>query len=142
MVLACDVVWHEVYDESESCLMCASDEVPEFLHALCYVCGEVWVDIVVVLDGVWTSSSSFHDLGVVFAYAPVCVVGLCGVLDESCVPDVCDSQFAYLLQSLVCEVSHGAASIFVFGAVRYALWVVVSEESGEYLIDGHVIRCP
>lgn len=62
----------------------------------------------------------------------VCVVGACGVFDESDVPDVGDAHFVYVVEYFGGEVVELAAAVGVFVAAGGASEFAVAEEAGQY----------
>ena len=135
VVLARYVVRHEVNDDFQSSLVRAVDKGLKLLHTRRDVCGEVGVDIVVILDGIGAASLAFDDGAVVACDAVGRVIGLSGMLNDACVPDVCRSQFANLAQGLWREGGHRPAA--VCGAVGVVLVYVcaIAEKACEDLIN-------
>ena len=67
------------------------------------------------------------------------VVSLCGVLDDARVPDVRGTQPLDFAQGLTREVGHFTAAVFGQAAAVDAVVIVVSEESGEHLVDDEFV---
>lgn len=115
--------------------MGAHHEVLEFLHAFRHFCCQVWVDVVVVFDGIRTSCNAFHHSGVVSLDAILRVITLGGMFDKSGVPNVGGTKFLDFSQSGACEISHFAATILLLRAIAHILIGIGSEKTGEDLVD-------
>ena len=89
VVLTCHVVGHKVDNHLQVSLVGSHNEVLKLLHAFRHLRGEVGIDVVVVLDGIRTSCDTLHNGRVVALDAILRVIALGGMLDETCVPDVC-----------------------------------------------------
>ena len=63
------------------------------------------------------------------------------MFDDSCVPDMSTAKCSDLLQSLGCKVLHQATPVLLPCSERNAASLIVSEEAGKDLIDGHITGC-
>ena len=88
MILACNVVWNEVNDNFQAVFVSSFDQFLKFFHSVGNGSGEVWVNIIIILDCIWGTCFAFDYIWVVLAYSELAVVGLCCVFDNAGVPDM------------------------------------------------------
>ena len=81
-VLSGHMIRNEVDDHFQSCLMRAAHEIFKFLHAVRHVGGQVGINVVIVLDGIRRSGTSFHHGGMVGFDTIFLIVCLRGMLQQ------------------------------------------------------------
>ena len=135
VVAAGHVVGHEVDDHLQSCIVGALHQLGELLHAARHGGCQVGVHIVIVLDGIGRTCLPLDRSLVVGADAEMAVVGLRGMLDDACVPDVRRAQFLDGSEGLGGEGGELAAAVLLDAATRYTGGVGITKQAGEDLIE-------
>ena len=69
--------------------------------------------------------------------AVTAIVGLCGMFDDTGVPDVGSTQILDFAQRLGCEVRQLAAAVLFHSTVLLATGIVIPEQAGKNLIDNY-----
>ena len=131
------MVGHEVDDDLQASLVRPLHKLLEFADARLRVFRQVGINVVVVANGIRAACLALHHIGVVLGNAVGGVVGLAGMLNDACEPNMGTAKSPNLIQSLGCKVLHGAASVLLLGAEGDAVSVVCTEKAGKDLIDGH-----
>jgi hypothetical protein len=62
------------------------------------------------------------------------VVGLCGMFDDACVPDVCGTELLDLLECFRSEVGQLSASILSQGSSLHWMFCLIAKEAWQYLV--------
>ncbi len=135
MVLAGDVIGHEVDYHLEPGAVGAGHQPLKLGHAGGHVDGQVGVDVVVVGDGVGAAGLALDDVGIVARYAVGGVVGGMGVLYHAGVPDVGGAELAYIAQYGGVDAVELARAVLLDGAVGHGVGCIVGEQSGQKLVD-------
>ena len=94
VVVTRHVVGYKIDEHFEFCFMRTRYQCFKFVHALFHIHCQIGIYVVVIFDSVRRTRLAFdHGTRVRFD-ASVCVVGLCGVFQNTCVPHVCDAQLS------------------------------------------------
>ena len=109
----------------------------ELVNALVWILRKVWVNIIIVANGIRAACFAFHDIRIVLLDAKCRVIGLACMLNDTCVPDMCTAKCLDLLQSLGCKVLHSAAPVLLLRAERNWRLLVCTKQAGEDLINCH-----
>ena len=141
MILACNMIGNEIDDDLQSCFMCPFYQEFELTNTLLGVFRKVWIYVIIVANSIWTACFALHHIRVIDGNSISRIIRLACVFDDSRIPDMSTAKSSDLLQSLGCKVFHQAAPVLLLCSERNAVRLVVAEQTGEDLIDGHVIEC-
>ena len=130
------MVGHEVDDDFQACLVRPLHEQFELTDTPRWVAGNVWIDIIVVSDGIRAAGFALHHIGVVDGKAHVGIIRPRGMCYDACVPYMRTAKASDVFQCLGCEVLHRSAPILLLRAEGYKALSVVTEEPGEDLVEG------
>ena len=86
------MIGHKVNDKLQTGTMGALYQVLKFLHSVGHTGSQVGVYIIIVLDGIRTTGLAFYHGRMVFLYAEGSIVRLCGVLNQTGIPDMCGTK--------------------------------------------------
>ena len=139
VILACHVVGYEIDDDFQPAAVGTLHQILKFLHASGYVFGQVGIYVIVIFDGIRRTGLSLDDSRMVGTYVVAAIIALCGMFNNTGVPNVSGSQPFDFTQSLAGEVGHLATAVFGQISVVDAMVIVVSEESGEYLVNDEFV---
>ena len=143
VILAADVVGHEVDDHAHAGVVCTLYKSLELVNAARYVYGEVGVDVVVVGDGVGAAGMAFDYVRGVARYAVGGVVGVVGVLKHTGIPHVCGSETSDRVKYGGCDVVEFARTVDIDGTVYNGGLAIICKQARQQLVDdwlyvGHV----
>ena len=141
VILAGHVVGHKVDDDLKTSLMGALYQCLELLHALIDIDSQIGIDIVIVGDSVRRASLALDDSRMVLGNAIGCIVGLGGMADDACVPNMAHAHRSDFFQSCGREAVHLSTSVLGQRTILDASGVAIAIEAGENLIDKYLTRC-
>ena len=140
VILTSHMVGHEVDNYLQACIMGTLNQLFKLLHALLYIDGQVWVNVVVVGDGIWRTCLTFHHSGMLAWNAKLAIVGLSSMADNSGIPHMAYSHLGYVLQHFWRKVCQFSTTVFGNRAVNLAGNVTIAEQTREYLINNYLIH--
>jgi len=100
------------------------------MHPLFNMSGQVGIYIVIVFNGIRRTRFTLHNSRVIPLNAVCTVIGLRGVFNDSCVPNMCDSQFFYFTERFGREIIKLTTPIGFQAAVVNAVIIVVAKKAG------------
>ena len=121
--------------------MRAFHQLRELLHTLVYIDRQVWVDVVVVGNGIGRTCLTLHHRWVLTGNTEAAVVCRSSMTDNTRVPDMAHAHLTDSFQYSGREVVHFTASIFLNRAIRLARLILIPVKSGKDLVDDNLIRC-
>ena len=86
LILTCHVVGHKVDDDLKTSLVSAGYQRFELAHSLVYIHGQIWVDIVIIGDGIRRACPTLDHSRMLARNAIGGIIGHSGVADDACVP--------------------------------------------------------
>ena len=141
VILTGYMVRNEVDNHLHSSLMCPLYKLSELLHTLIDICGQVWIDVVIISNRIWRTSPSLYDGRVLTGNAVGRIVSLGSMADNACVPNMAHAHFPDSLQGGGREVVHLSTAVLCYRTVLLAGSVAIAVKTGENLIDNDLTRC-
>ena len=140
MILTSHMVRHEIDDNLHAGLMSTLYQRLKLLHTLIDIDSQIGIDVVIISNGIGRTGLTFHHGGVVLGYAIGRIVGLSGMTDDTCVPNMAHAHLPDFLQGAGREVVHLSTSVLFNRPTLLAGGVPITIETSKNLIDNHFIR--
>ena len=127
------MVWHEVQQHLQSCVVSAVHQRLEFIHTPVHILRQSRRHVVIILYCVGRPGLSFHHIGVVGRYAGES--GLGGHLYHAGVPYMGHTEAADGLQCLFGKFIELAAAVLLVAAVGHAFRLHVGHDARKHLVN-------
>ena len=118
-----------------ACLMGAGHQLLKLLHALVDIGSQIGVDVIVVGNGIGRACPTLHNCGMLTGDAIGGIVGLGGVTDHTCVPNMAHAHLPDVLQGGGREVVQFAAAVLLNRAVLLASDLTIAIKPRKDLIN-------
>ena len=139
-VLACHMVWNEVDDDFHTRIMRALNKILKLLHAVRNRLGNIWVDVVIIGNGVWRACYSFHHLRVLTWYSKTGIVSACGMAYNTSIPNMGYAQLPHTAKLGTLNVVHLPDAILLNRSPFLAGGVAIAEEASEDLVYYYLLH--
>ena len=116
--------------------MGAGHESLKLSHTVVDVDGNIGVHVIIVLDGVGRAGLALDHVGIVGRRdALVAIIGLGGMLYDTCIPHGRHAELLDAGEHAIGDVVHLARAVLREGAVGHTVGIGISEKTRKQLID-------
>ena len=135
VIISGDVVRDYVDDHLEPLFMRPLNQGMKLLQSFCRIDCQVGIHVVIILDGIGRARPTLDHVGIVVGDAVSSIVMDHIVVEDSCEPDVGDTQFADLLQCFWGKIPKFAHSVFLDCSPWFVGGIGIAKQPGKNLVN-------